>query len=31
MHRIDNGPNYLQLKFNPKMLDGKRVLDLNCK
>ena len=25
------GPNHLQLKFNSKMQDVKRVLDLNCK
>ena len=24
------GPNHVQLKFNPKMQDSKRVLDLNC-
>ena len=25
------GPNHLQLKFDSKMQDFKRVLDLNCK
>ena len=25
------GPDHLQLKFNSKMQDVKRVLDLNCK
>ena len=25
------GPNHLQLKFNSKMQNVKRVLDLNCK
>ena len=25
------GPNHLQLKFNTKLQDLKRVLDLNCK
>ena len=25
------GANHLQLKFNSKMQDVKRVLDLNCK
>ena len=25
------GPNHLQLKFNSKMQDVKRVLDLKCK
>ena len=25
------GPNHLQLKFNSKMQDVKRVFDLNCK
>ena len=24
------GPNHLQLKFNPRMQDVKRILDLNC-
>ena len=25
------GPNHLQLKFNTRMQDVKRILDLNCK
>ena len=26
-----HGPNHLQLKFNTRMQDVKRILDLNCK